>query len=542
MGNESLQKYLQYIYGSNIRRVYDKQPREEDFCISRYVKKCFNTGSFYSLPFESSFSIFRRFLLSNPTANVSLFTENNASRKSITELLPSIYEEVRLKEAYKNNKTQPLYQPTSLSESIKKNCPICAKYGFHSDIYEISWIETCPIHKIKFLSNCPECSKPWCNLREIFKSYCGSCGRSIAVPCKEFEGYRNKHLAETKTFTKLENLIKLDIKENANKLKWVRFRTPYSASPTRTDTIFPLFAKSLSLPDSKSKSLRIGTNEVQKIIFPINSKVLYKDCRHVDNNSFRKQQKHNNWSKAIRTKVLRSLLKICDSHAIGSHKFHYRYLYYDYDYDFELEHNFCPYCIALNIWLHISENSYLKYHFWVRDRDDPLFGFPKLYPNDVNIKYLRSDREHHIHANSWVYVSTLEYQKWAYEYSLRCCFNDLINEANKFRTQKVRSMYKSCGALISIVTRIKTSRLVNTKYSSHSIMSFINPTENKIVILGQNLLNPNSFCFDNIRRFDSDSCVNYFAQFTPDYNTDSRQSRTIDQSAKQKFLNLFFDI
>ncbi|WP_193909396.1 hypothetical protein [Cellvibrio polysaccharolyticus] len=61
-------------------------------------------------------------------------------------------------------------------DAIIRNCPNCAKEGYHSAIFEWRWLANCPIHRMPLSDTCPACLKPWPNMIELARRNCKVCG------------------------------------------------------------------------------------------------------------------------------------------------------------------------------------------------------------------------------------------------------------------------------------------------------------------------------------------------------------------------------
>lgn len=68
-------------------------------------------------------------------------------------------------------------------DSDLKLCPICFKNNFHSTLHQFSFIQTCPFHKIKLITQCPKCNmKYFYNLIDspLENNYSCKCGFAFA--------------------------------------------------------------------------------------------------------------------------------------------------------------------------------------------------------------------------------------------------------------------------------------------------------------------------------------------------------------------------
>lgn len=72
--------------------------------------------------------------------------------------------------------------PTGTEETLRF-CPQCIEQGFHSALFQMLWIERCPIHDEKIANVCPSCSSnvPYeCNWETLSFAYgCTECGHAL---------------------------------------------------------------------------------------------------------------------------------------------------------------------------------------------------------------------------------------------------------------------------------------------------------------------------------------------------------------------------
>ena len=152
-----------------------------------------NLGTLFSKPGESSYSIYRRFLISNHTINYEDLTGN--LRKHFTEVFGSefskntgwisIAKKILMLEGKKNKREINFndYEGKKIdhSKGPSKHCPKCASIGYHSNFFELEWVIRCPIHNKTLVNYCPQCGKPWPSTNNLEKNKCSCCGITVKL-------------------------------------------------------------------------------------------------------------------------------------------------------------------------------------------------------------------------------------------------------------------------------------------------------------------------------------------------------------------------
>ena len=145
----------------------------------------FNAGLTLAYPYESKYSIWRRFLSANQRLKVEdicqhfdvPFHDSQDRRRAPNILFPQILHTVFTPQGV------PSY--LQLFENIEcdtdfyhidRHCPDCSACGFHTDLYRLPWLDECPIHHSGFVTKCPECDKEWPTYELVSKRKCRTCG------------------------------------------------------------------------------------------------------------------------------------------------------------------------------------------------------------------------------------------------------------------------------------------------------------------------------------------------------------------------------
>ncbi|NVJ65923.1 MAG: hypothetical protein HWE16_05490 [Gammaproteobacteria bacterium] len=149
-------------------------------------------GHSLALPLESGSALIHRILQSNPARSHAFidqrldhrlysyqFGDNALKLKAAERRLIGNY----LQFLDQKNMKKP--EGSSVQECIgftagKKyrliNCPECAKALYHTNLFDLPCVDTCPIHHTPLVDTCPECQSEWPVGLMILKSSCQLCG------------------------------------------------------------------------------------------------------------------------------------------------------------------------------------------------------------------------------------------------------------------------------------------------------------------------------------------------------------------------------
>lgn len=145
----------------------------------------FNIGLTLAYPFESRYSIWRRFLSANQRLKMEEICEifdvpfNSAQdrRLAVGCMFPQLLQTMFAPQGVPGylDLFEPIEHDTNFYH-IDRHCPDCAASGYHTDLYRLPWLTECPIHQKKLVDQCPECDKDWPAWDEIGKRKCPACG------------------------------------------------------------------------------------------------------------------------------------------------------------------------------------------------------------------------------------------------------------------------------------------------------------------------------------------------------------------------------
>lgn len=57
-----------------------------------------------------------------------------------------------------------------------RNCPDCARVGYHCVYFDYPWLQHCPIHKEALVEKCPDCGSTWPSAIDVHARRCDCCG------------------------------------------------------------------------------------------------------------------------------------------------------------------------------------------------------------------------------------------------------------------------------------------------------------------------------------------------------------------------------
>lgn len=140
-----------------------------------------NTGLLLRRPFESDYSAYRRFLIANHTQSGPAIRAGLAAKLLTVPgkryALPALAQ--RWERAYCEHYQIPYQTPVNNESRLNlRNCPSCARFGYHSYLFQFPWFRQCPIHQEPVVPVCPRCQRRWPLASELHntRSECPTCG------------------------------------------------------------------------------------------------------------------------------------------------------------------------------------------------------------------------------------------------------------------------------------------------------------------------------------------------------------------------------
>ena len=103
-----------------------------------------------------------------------------------------------------------------------RNCPGCAKVGYHCGYFNAPWLSICPIHGEELTMFCPECTEAWPSFSGLRLRTCGSCGVRVSTKTLKKRGafesdkFKNsiellEKLFEEEVFETIHSLTECDL-------------------------------------------------------------------------------------------------------------------------------------------------------------------------------------------------------------------------------------------------------------------------------------------------------------------------------------------
>lgn len=131
-----------------------------------------NTGHFFYRPFESPYSMWRRFASANRYLNRTKLLEalDISDESDIENAIINLNYPIGMKPGY-------LYILQEVTQIPMSQCPECCASGYHTDLFNLPWVTRCPIHECELTQFCPDCRKKWPDYRTLFSRNCKRCGR-----------------------------------------------------------------------------------------------------------------------------------------------------------------------------------------------------------------------------------------------------------------------------------------------------------------------------------------------------------------------------
>ncbi len=179
-----------------------------------------NTGLLLAKPHQSDYSKFRTLLIANSGCMREKSIMSSALKELVTDLeckYDSAYSPplTQIALAYQQAANHPnlarldFEKTKSIKLKITRNCPECAKIGYHTDLFEFLWVANCPVHKRPLTEICDGCGGSWPTMNQLFNNTCLSCG--IDIPIKilhERNAFNKKPYVEIKKLKKLFKPLK----------------------------------------------------------------------------------------------------------------------------------------------------------------------------------------------------------------------------------------------------------------------------------------------------------------------------------------------
>lgn len=369
-----------------------------------------NLGLRYKLPFESDYSITRRFLIANDGIP---WTELKRELNNQNDVLKGSNDSVVSKISYLETKT-PSKHPINCFQA-NKACPQCLKQLYHTELFNCEWLTHCPIHNCILESKCPECQLEWPSINEIGYRRCILCARTNIIERKNLKlltltGLDIKPILEIYNFildsptsSKLGNKGNIydtglyGVTEKRHPL-YLSFKDKY---------LYHLKKKSLKKKIQRYKIVSPTLNLIKSELSPANYLEAV-DCLVLMRKDLLETRA------LVFSELLKCINKIsCDKHTptLSSYT----------DISITKASNSCPFCMALSMWFFFVQaypyESEYKFNFddysLLRRRIGPYrFYEPKALSN--------------FFVGENTYQISKDFILWSYKRSLEICFVDML--------------------------------------------------------------------------------------------------------------------
>jgi hypothetical protein len=374
-----------------------------------------NLGLVFSRPYESDYSILRRFLVANPGIPLSTLKAvlrlQNDGQSSFVERIKAL------------QPASPYPQPDISCHGHARQCPECAKRLYHTDIYNIEWLTRCPIHQCMFTSTCPVCGLRWPDEQEMAKSDCPGCSRVrikelIYADCVEFHHGIYRTIGDIYDFVsyKMEDELHLSSTEGSS-IWWREIGIGHQLFPACQVLRHPRYSRAII------KKLNIVFTPVRHSSFPL---TYYKGALTRDGANYRRKR-HRCEAEDLCPRTLKAdfvvMFDIIKKIASRTNKKHRPYLScYRHIRLVDLVNSPdpCLYCLALSLWFfNVASKKYGDaYHIDTHDypfcEDIGIYGIHSISEFD-----LLSDDEESYKING-------SFLRWSYQRSLEWCFLDIL--------------------------------------------------------------------------------------------------------------------
>jgi len=388
-----------------------------------------NYGKGLQRPFESSYSIFRRFLIANPTLSISNMRKFlRQSNEFDYSLLDSVIKRNEIPSKSKRLASLGVKNSNGTLKSIVLHCPVCAQQGYHTDIFRLPWISCCPIHHVPLSDKCPVCNQEWPTLYDIIKRDCPGCGKKLDYKKINKQEKLSDNLMYDPIIHLFDFIYSKNKKNVSSRLKSSLVIYNYRKQwPRYEDTLYPSY-QLIRRPIINRRSLSIIGISTEKIYCKKFS--IYKPDKPIsqlDSNEY--LTINQEWIAKERYKALSLIAKCIKAVTPHTHELEV--------FDFAaLSKNavkefipLCPYCVAFSIWFYRVTGAPFRYKYRrsVGNRN-PL---AELIETQSTINYFKPAPMDKCECGYKIFDTSIEFQKWLYQRDLQSTFIKIFNSAEK---------------------------------------------------------------------------------------------------------------
>lgn len=229
-----------------------------------------NTGLLLKKPGESAYSRYRRFAIANhgsyKTATQikeALLLEKSIKNKVLnhndvlsTPEIARQFEKARIL----NGNLDAMLPESKISSGFRpsKHCQKCTEIGYHSNLFELSWISECPYHRALLTEKCSTCNRELPASSDLLATLCPSCGTRISI---NRINTLNKSIGRNDydIFEELEQVATVD--ENLFPVSYFVDRNQTILNRKQANANSSFYPSILALKDNSHSSLKKGFSE-----------------------------------------------------------------------------------------------------------------------------------------------------------------------------------------------------------------------------------------------------------------------------------------
>ena len=369
-----------------------------------------NIGRGLMRPYESRYSILRRFLIANPgstRSNIEIDSKIKLNRNPhfIEYLVKLSYKHIP---EYLNLITKRDLSLDNLN--IEKHCPRCASNFYHTDLYRLSWLSTCPLHRIPLTKYCPKCGEKWPTWNELFSRKCSCCARPKPAKTTFLDD------REFAAISMLFDFISYEIKDD------IYLASSWSL-PIRRSLI------DIEHPDFPSYQVlrhpRILKSDLSKVgidTFSLKTKMIHIQATPLPSNTSTSScGEAHSWAAKIRYLVINEIHSKIKQKTSKKHNLRV----FDYA---RLKPIFinnklrlCPYCVSYSIWFYMVSSFPYEYRYNPDRFGNGLYG-SRRYDSLQKI----SPMDHFV-ENNIRYKTDIKFQMWLYKLDLQSSFCNIFS-------------------------------------------------------------------------------------------------------------------
>jgi hypothetical protein len=380
-----------------------------------------NVGSALEFPYESRYSMFRRFFIANPNTTFSGLTNYKGYYAAYKfKRWDDLYTFI-MQSKLESVATSFLNDKCNLNSSAgSKHCFKCAQMGFHTNLFSVKWLTKCPIHGQKLSSYCPKCEMPWPKQNELFSRNCDTCGNQLTT-----EGYKNslKYRKNADSFVdiaRIETIIKESrILDNTDDNSVSKVTDFIFNKVSCLDVNYPVHCKTLGQTNESWQKPFIKQPGFEYSLSSFD--LIESESKEAKQNKY----KYPEHLSEMRFRVLAQLTLYINKHSKDGHTLTIDDFTSVPPYALVYPHKFCPYCFSLSIWYSLAiADSYDEITDVLSFIGKRIQGYP-FYKNGLN-KSNTARPIRFININGKYYNMGEKFELWSYEQTLLLMYISIL--------------------------------------------------------------------------------------------------------------------